>query len=53
VKGKPTYPAVFGFQRSKEIQDELIEAAIDSLKSFDHRADPLRHIARYIIERER
>jgi geranylgeranyl diphosphate synthase type II len=53
AKGKPTYPAVFGLSRSKQIQDELIETAIDSLKSFDHKADPLRLIARYIIERKR
>lgn len=53
VKGKPTYPAVFGLGKSKDIQNDLIESAIDSLKSFDHKADPLRNIARYIIERQK
>ncbi len=50
---KITYPAVLGLKRSKEIQQELIERAIESLAPFDQGAEPLRHIARYIIERRR
>jgi geranylgeranyl diphosphate synthase type II len=52
-KGKITYPAVFGLSRSKEMREEMINMAIKSLEPFDHSADPLRHIARYIIERKR
>ncbi len=52
-KGKITYPAVVGLSRSKEIQSELVEEAIESLREFDQRAEPLRHIARYIIERKK
>ena len=52
-KSKITYPTVVGLSRSKEIQSELIEGAIDSLRAFDHRAEPLRRIARYIIERKK
>ena len=52
-KGKITYPAVLGLSRSKEIQREFVDLAIESIKSFDHRANPLRQIARYIIERKR
>jgi len=52
-KGKITYPAVVGLSRSKEIQSELIEEAIESLRAFDYRAEPLRRIARYIIERKK
>ena len=52
-KGKNTYPALVGLQRSKEIRIELIEAAVESLEPFDHRADPLRRIAGYIIERKK
>jgi len=51
-KGKITYPSVFGTAESKTIQKELIENAIDSLKGFDTRAEPLRDLARYIIERK-
>ena len=52
-KGKITYPAVVGLSKSKEIESELVETAIESLRSFDHRAEPLRQIARYIIERKK
>ena len=51
-KGKITYPSVFGTAKSKTIQKELIEKAIESLKKFDTRAEPLRDLARYIIERK-
>ena len=51
-QGKITYPAVFGLEKSKEIQRALVDRAIESLKSFEDRAEPLRHIARYMIERK-
>jgi len=49
---KITYPAILGLKRSKQIQKELVEQAIEFLAPFDHRAEPLRHIAKYIIERK-
>jgi geranylgeranyl diphosphate synthase type II len=52
-KEKTTYPSVLGLKRSKEIQSQLVEAAIDSLRAFDHAAEPLRLIAQYIIERKK
>ena len=52
-KKKVTYPSVHGLVRSKEIQKQSIDRAIHSLKAFDHKADPLRAIAAYIIERKR
>ncbi len=52
-KGKITYPTVFGLKRSKEVQREMVDLAIESLVLFDHRADPLRHIAKYIVERKK
>ncbi|MGD9077531.1 MAG: polyprenyl synthetase family protein [Desulfobacteraceae bacterium] len=48
---KITFPAVVGLKRSKEIQKELVDRAIESLAPFDQRAEPLRHIAKYIIAR--
>lgn len=51
-KGKMTYPSIVGLSRSKGIQTELAEAAVKSLREFDHKAEPLRQIARYIIERK-
>jgi len=52
AKGKMTYPSVFGITESKRAQEELVDSAIESLKGFDERADPLRGIARYIIKRK-
>jgi len=52
-RGKITYPAVVGLTRSKELQAELTEAAIESLVSFGSGAEPLRRIARYIVERNK
>ncbi len=52
-KGKITYPSVVGLGRAREIQSELVKASIESLRGFDHRAEPLRQIARYIIERRK
>jgi len=51
VRGKITYPSVFGITESKNIQKRLIDHAIESLNRFDKRAEPLRDLARYIIER--
>jgi len=51
-KGKITYPSVFGTAESKKIQKELINNAIESLQKFDARAEPLRDLARYIINRK-
>lgn len=52
-KGKITYPAILGLDKSKEIQRTMIDGAVASLELFDNRADPLRDIALYIIERKK
>ncbi len=52
-RGKMTWPAAYGFEESKKIREDLVAEAIESLLPMDHRADPLRAIARYIIERRR
>jgi geranylgeranyl diphosphate synthase type II len=52
-KKKMTYPSVIGLQKSKAIQKEMMEQAIESLKPYGREADPLRAIARYIIERKK
>lgn len=51
ARGKITYPSVFGVAESKRIQRELVAHAIEALDGFDKRAEPLRELARYIIER--
>ena len=52
-KKKITYPSVLGLKSAKEAQREMVEQAIQSLTAFDQKADPLRAIARYIIERKK
>jgi geranylgeranyl diphosphate synthase type II len=50
-RGKATYPAVVGLADSKRRAAELMALAIDALAPFGERAEPLRAIARYIVER--
>ena len=52
-KKKITFPSVIGIDRSKTIQQEMVDQALEALKPFDHRAEPLRQIAAYIIERKK
>ena len=49
---KATYPKVLGLERSRILANETAEAAINALTGFDHRADPLRALARYVVERD-
>jgi len=50
---KSTYPALNGLQESRQRASDLHTEAMDNLSGFDDRADPLRWISLYIIERER
>ena len=52
-KGKNTFPSVYGLNESKDILKRSIDSAIKALDRFDRKADPLRGIARYIIERKK
>ena len=53
LREKSTYPSVLGIQASKECAEKLVQESLQDLDSFDKKADPLRSIARYIIERKR
>jgi geranylgeranyl diphosphate synthase type II len=53
ARGKNTYPGLLGIDRSRGLADRLVEEAVEALAGFDHRADPLRAIARYITDRNR
>ncbi|MBW6509841.1 MAG: polyprenyl synthetase family protein [Desulfuromonadales bacterium] len=50
-RGKATYPGFFGLAEAQQRARELNDIAIDSLQLFGEEAQPLRAIARYIIER--
>jgi len=52
ARGKATYPAVMGLSESKKRASELVGIALDALSAFDHKAEPLREIAAYIVKRK-
>lgn len=53
LKGKATYPALIGLDESRARAEELVSMAVASLEGFDAKADPLRAIARYIVDRRK
>lgn len=52
-RNKPTYPELLGLEGARKAARELHGEALESLVSFDHKADPLRWIADYIVERQK
>lgn len=50
-KDKKTYPSFFGLEESRRRAVEVVDHAVFSLKDFDRKADPLRELAKYIINR--
>lgn len=49
---KPTYTSILGLAAAKELIHELHDDAITRLQGFGDKADALRWLARYIIERK-
>jgi geranylgeranyl diphosphate synthase, type II len=50
---KNTYPALMGLKAAKQKAIDLVNQALCSLDIFDNKSDPLRAIARYVIDRQR
>ncbi len=50
---KATYPALFGIEETRKRANELKEQALLALSAFGEEAEPLRAIARYVVERDR
>jgi geranylgeranyl diphosphate synthase type II len=50
-KGKKTFPSFLGLEESRRRAVEVVDKAILSLKDFDRKADPLRELAKYTINR--
>ncbi|MGN0923191.1 geranyl transferase [Ectopseudomonas mendocina] len=48
---KPTYPALLGLAAAKDYALELRDQALHVLRPFGNSAEPLRELARYIVER--
>lgn len=50
-KGKKTFPEFYGLEESRRRAVEVADRAVSSLKEFDRKADPLRELAKYIVNR--
>ncbi len=53
LRNKTTYPSLLGLEESKDFASQLVENALQVLESFDEKAEPLRAIAKYILERKK
>jgi geranylgeranyl diphosphate synthase type II len=49
---KATWPAIYGIDQSQRDADRLIEEAFAALEPYGNRADGLKSIARFIVERK-
>jgi geranylgeranyl diphosphate synthase, type II len=50
---KATYPALFGIDASLQKADSLVKDAFAELESFGERAEPLKELARFLVERKK
>ena len=53
LRHKSTYPSLLGLEESKMFARKLIDSALQALGSFDQKAEPLRAIATYIVDRKK
>ena len=49
---KPTYPALLGLEGARNKANVLLEQALEALENFGDSADPLRDLAKYIVQRD-
>lgn len=52
ARGKATYPAILGLSAAKQEAAYMMEQALLAIEPLGRAADPLRAIARYIVERK-
>jgi geranylgeranyl diphosphate synthase, type II len=50
---KATYPALFGIDASLQKADSLVKDAFAELESFGERAEPLKELAQFLVERKK
>jgi geranylgeranyl diphosphate synthase type II len=53
IAEKATYPALFGIDQSIKKADQLVKDALGALDSFGERAEPLKELARFLVERKK
>ena len=49
---KPTFPAIIGLEKSKQLALKQHELALKTLDHLDEKADSLRHLSAYIVQRQ-
>jgi geranylgeranyl diphosphate synthase type II len=52
VKGKNTYPLIFGLKNSRKIAETLVDESIKAIERIDGNTETLKAIAGYILERK-
>jgi geranylgeranyl diphosphate synthase type II len=52
TRGKATYPALIGVEQSRQLARDLVQQACSALAGFDGRAEPLRKLAAFAVERK-
>jgi len=52
-RNKSTYPGLLGLAQSKQFASDLVNNALQAIKIFGNKANPLSALATYIIERKR
>lgn len=50
-RGKATYPSVIGLSESRSRAADFVKMALDAIVDFDEKAEPLRAIANYVLNR--
>src|SRR5579872_1969838 len=53
VAQKATYPVLFGIEESERKADALVSAGFEELETFGEKAETLRELARYLVERKK
>jgi len=53
VAEKATYPALFGIDQSIKKADQLVKDALGALDGFGERAERLKELARFLVERKK
>lgn len=53
ANGKSTFPALMGLQNAKQEAQFVLQTGLDALSCFDERADALRALAHFVVERKK
>ena len=48
---KATFPSLFGVEAARNRCESLLQAGLQQLETFEDDAEPLRWLARYIVDR--